>query len=289
MPGGILQGRVMSIYHYTTIEGVKGILDSQALHLTHVRYMNDSEEITHAFNHYKQRVMEHEIDNLIKSLNLKAEEDSSRLLKSDEIHKVKDTISKTLDLALGNAYIFAASFCQTKNNLLSQWRGYSNGTIGYCIEFNEDKLIEASYKITGSKDIFMVYDNCIYDEKETLSLLNEQVPEIAAWNEEYSSLPTVFRICSLSKNGDFSEENEKRLVAVTHNNSTKIKFKTKNGILCPYIELQIPKDAIKAINIGPCSEPDLIKFSMKEFLRLNGYKGVTVTTSKTPLRQHYNR
>lgn len=36
------------LYHYTTLEGLKGIISSNALWATHYKYLNDSSEVDYA-------------------------------------------------------------------------------------------------------------------------------------------------------------------------------------------------------------------------------------------------
>jgi hypothetical protein len=39
------------LYHYTTVDGFLGILDSDSLRATHIRYLNDSQEFIDALEH----------------------------------------------------------------------------------------------------------------------------------------------------------------------------------------------------------------------------------------------
>ncbi len=49
------------LYHYTTIEGLLGIVESGSLRASHIRYLNDQTEFKNAFEHDY-------LDVLIKSL-----------------------------------------------------------------------------------------------------------------------------------------------------------------------------------------------------------------------------
>ena len=63
-------------------------------------------------------------------------------------------------------------------------------------------------------------------------------------------------------------------------------FKTKNGVIIPYIEVEIPKEALKEIIIGPTNKQDLAIESVLHFLSINGYdwKNISVKMSKVPYR-----
>jgi hypothetical protein len=39
------------LYHYTTLDGFVGIVDSDSLRATHIRYMNDSKEFIDVLDH----------------------------------------------------------------------------------------------------------------------------------------------------------------------------------------------------------------------------------------------
>lgn len=40
----------MKIYHYTDLNGLKGIIESGSLWATHFSFLNDSNELTHGMN-----------------------------------------------------------------------------------------------------------------------------------------------------------------------------------------------------------------------------------------------
>ena len=107
------------LYHYTSVSGLRGIIDSGNIWATHLGFLNDLSEGRAA---------------------LAGEASRARLEEADK-----------------RSPLFIASFCrhqephQQKNGLLSQWRGYAGEGGGYCVVFDEealDGLVEAERRIS---------------------------------------------------------------------------------------------------------------------------------------------
>jgi hypothetical protein len=92
--------------------------------------------------------------------------------------------------------------------------------------------------------------------------------------------------CLSAKNENFKFENEIRCFYANHDCKKEVNFKTKNGVIIPYIEVEIPKEALKEIIIGPTNKQDLAIQSVLHFLSINGYdwKKISVKMSKVPYR-----
>ena len=63
-----------------------------------------------------------------------------------------------------------------------------------------------------------------------------------------------------------------------------IKYKVKNGVLVPYLELKFDKAAIEEITVGPLIEQDLAVKNLREFLEQRGYSDVDIKVSEIPIR-----
>ncbi|WP_421693317.1 DUF2971 domain-containing protein [Aestuariivirga sp.] len=107
------------LYHYTSVSGLRGIVDSGNIRATHLGFLNDLSE--------------------------------GGAARKDEAWRAQ------LEAAEKRAPLFIASFCrhqephQLKNGLLSQWRGYAGEGGGYCVVFDEavlDGLVEAERRIS---------------------------------------------------------------------------------------------------------------------------------------------
>ena len=107
------------LYHYTSVNGLRGIIDSGNIWATHLGFLNDLPK--------------------------------GRAALSD------DNWRQQLEETDKRSPLFIASFCrhlethQQKNGLLSQWRGYAGEGGGYCVVFDEDaldNLVEAERRIS---------------------------------------------------------------------------------------------------------------------------------------------
>jgi hypothetical protein len=107
------------LYHYTSVSGLRGIIDSGNIRATHLGFLNDLSEGRAALTGEAYRARLEEMDR--------------------------------------RSPLFIASFCrhqephQQKNGLLSQWRGYAGEGGGYCVVLDEealDGLVEAERRIS---------------------------------------------------------------------------------------------------------------------------------------------
>ena len=99
------------LYHYTSIEGARGILTSQSIWMSDVRYLNDSQELDKAMKTF--------------------------------LENVDPKMVQTLSMAIywgnltRNHCVFALS---SSPNILSQWRAYGDDGQGMAIGFDEKYL-----------------------------------------------------------------------------------------------------------------------------------------------------
>jgi Protein of unknown function (DUF2971) len=124
------------LFHYTSVSGLRGIIDSGNVWATHLGFLNDLSEGAAA--------------------------------RTDEAYR--DRIEE-MDR---RSPVFIASFCRheeahhMKNGLLSQWRGYAGEGGGYCVVFDEaalDSLVEAERRI--SPGLTIIKKDIVYaDEGE---------------------------------------------------------------------------------------------------------------------------
>lgn len=107
------------LYHYTSAEGLAGIIGSRSLWMTDIRYLNDLSELQYAQALLGARIEERLA---LGDLNTAQTEFLRRCVRG-------------LDSAgLGQAY-YSTSFCED-GNLLSQWRAYRGSGGGYAIGFD---------------------------------------------------------------------------------------------------------------------------------------------------------
>ncbi|MHB8870426.1 MAG: DUF2971 domain-containing protein [Thermoleophilia bacterium] len=296
------------IYHYTSAEGVLGILSSGELWATHVGHMNDSSELRYGLDLVLGRLA------------------ALDLAKRSEEFFVWSEILQDRLVQLGDRMDFYLScFCQ-KPDLLSQWRAYGGNGVGYAIGLNARALPAGNQQPTGAMwarpvdihpasffvkveysrelherlvgvlvdvavqmahDVFLdpaFVSGDIPLKRETLSELAGLVSGVAA--------STAIRI----KNPAFEEEQEWRLVALAESEFLPQKqgFRTAGGTVVPFVPIRIRPSGLEAwsrdtvvvqeVWCGPSSFQDRAEHGLRRLLRHHGLGDCTIHRSTTPLR-----
>lgn len=146
------------LYHYTTLRGLKGIINSRCLWATDYRFLNDSVEVVYANDILRDLVLPRSIDRLrslykgslaikrrfknLKNLEVFAEECLKEWM--DSMYDVSYYGQRRAIMASRPLFV---SFCDhskdshyvQRSGLLSQWRGYG-AEDGCAIVFERDKI-----------------------------------------------------------------------------------------------------------------------------------------------------
>lgn len=274
----------LTFYHYTSCEGLKGILESKSLWATKIHYLNDSEEYVLALEIASKTLCQ--LNHLNKDADLK------KLLSEMERHLER----------IETPNIFVLSFSPKKDQL-SQWRGYCPSG-GYSIGFSADTLLHCA----GSQN-FNLFP-CLYDTNEQEKLIMQIIQDhinlfktqkqntrkhdseslIEPISESFSV--TLYNIAPIIKNSAFSEEEEWRIfsrpINKNNKNNKNINFRVKNNLLIPYFNFSL-RDAqeqftVTRIVVGPMPYQELAFNSLGDFLAKNDIYCNVSLTSETPYR-----
>jgi len=105
-----------SLYHYTTSVGLTGILTSHSLWASDVRYMNDASELS-----YAAALIADEVGHVFGAVA------------DAQLQPVLPNVQAFANIfEYGGLRPFCACLCE-EGDLLSQWRGYTAGQIGYSL------------------------------------------------------------------------------------------------------------------------------------------------------------
>ena len=229
-----------TLYHYTTQAGLQGILESQTIHATHYKYLNDTTELFHMKDKLPEFILP-SVTEFIRGLmnsnaKLQKQIDSDggidKIAKHDAQTMVESLFVATFSVNKKFRFFdpFIASFCghneryEKTNGLLSQWRAYGTDS-GYAILFDAKQLSdllkdqESANFCYASGDIgTVVYEDD--DEKFTnefgklIDAIKQSIPklhgnDIPDLKDLYTSfLASVPRY----KHCGFKEEQETRIV-----------------------------------------------------------------------------
>lgn len=298
---GVTRGRrpPARLYHYTTAEGLQGIVSSRTVWATNAAYVNDSSELTHGYR-------------IVKAwLEAKAS-GSTGIARS----LAEQTLSN-MDAGRGIADVHL--FCLTENrDQLSQWRAYAGMGAGYALAFDSASVLSHQTRLTtpgiagyvGSADgppriehlLPVVYE--LDEQHQMIEAQFEIALEDLSGRGEVSGflgpLAQTSLLLSLAlvddvlmfKNPAFKEEAEWRGVFIRFDGMSRIPlgFRSRGGLLVPYVALSLAGEGHSAappiveVVRGPQIDAELAERSLRSFLRQSGYPPEIVTRSAIPLR-----
>ncbi|MCB2215835.1 DUF2971 domain-containing protein [Desulfofustis glycolicus] len=258
------------LYHYTTLSGLLGIVNSRTLWASDIRYMNDSAELKHAADLIRGQVHERI---------------SRKQGRPDLLGRFVDWVSHRIT----NGHLLFGSSFRSHGNLLSQWRGYSPHGKGVSLGFSSEYILECA-----DSQGFQI-GKCIYEParqkrliERVLDALESQVEERLTGQESRERLHAVYadvfdfietdllRLAAILKHPSFREEKEWRIVSpvYTSYDDCTILFREANAVLVPYIEFdlapvrQTPK--LEHVFVGPSPNSNISINSVRMFLAQRG-------------------
>jgi hypothetical protein len=264
------------LYHYTSESGLQGIIESDRIWATHIRFLNDYTEFRQAFrDKYVEALADAFLDGMRKDIDDNAKVVIKRVLANHA------GILETIEGSTARNDTFVCSFTSSLQNgfdpgdRLSQWRGYSHSSQGFSLGFEKEALqkqvaideqegkasvLECIYEGTGAEfSLFREMGHNASLRFNDLWLNGEAVPSFPTNNpaatEEYKKASFYF-LKALSKataefftnaarikHSGFREECEWRIVRhASHEaliRSELTKFRKGQFGETPYIEIPL--------------------------------------------------
>ena len=232
-----------TLYHYTDLQGLRGILGHRTLWLSHAFALNDPAELD-----YGVRLATREID--------RAQERHSE---GSPLHTAFGGLRTHVQTAYGVLHHpFVASFCED-GDLLSQWRGYGARGGGYALGFRFSDRTHLGVLGTDHDIPNPYLRKVLYEPDEQQALVvgflerfAEAVTEALDGSAQTQLHPDelnfapqlmaphaanyLFDLSITFKHPAFAEEKEWRLLRVTRDNGTPehLCFREARGELVPY-------------------------------------------------------
>lgn len=268
------------LYHYTSAEAFRCIVEYKKLWATDAFYMNDNQEILHALELCQE---------VCRSITKEASGRECEFLEKlfGELHFQKTN----------QTHIFTVSFSESRGQL-SQWRAYTrNG--GYALSFKGATLSQ----IANGQGYLIA--KCIYEEGLKKELLNEFIADKVRQsatepNIDLSAVTAAndfLVIAAMMKHQGFSEEKEWRLISTTsRDDPSQIKYRSVARYLIPYLEVSVSPDVLPRLGdprkfigidevlVGPAPERELSWRSCMQLLIDRDIYFEQITPSGTPYR-----
>lgn len=272
----------MNLFHYTDLNGLKGIIENNSLWATNLYFLNDRNEAVHGFLCFENTI-QYLDEKIISAGKKKILQDALDICKSNGGHGggTKGT------------HIYSISFCMDSDKL-SQWRGYGAHQ-GVCIEFDKEKLIDG----LDVSDMTFFHNEVNYTNESSTVKMNESInnffselnlrPETIDDDFSWfvSSYGLINKVTPFFKNDGFSEENEYRFVFLPGCKIPNVLFRVNNNGLVPYINVEMKKRVklpIKRVIIGPAKDFQFVFNGVEMLLDKHGYKEVLIENSKVSYR-----
>jgi hypothetical protein len=264
--------------HYTSQNGLIGILKSKAMYATDAAYLNDSQEVIYAINLAKEYFKNHHTKD----------------------PRFMTEVAKILEKADGHAGglpVYVASFSE-EPDLLSQWRGYCPNGPGFALSLSADRMMTLAQ--THDWEIF----KCIYDEDEQVEVLKRMLDEAVSVKSPLKGFPTevafgllLLSFASVFKHPKFSEESEWRATKRTGGTpfappgkpAIPSNVRPGGSTLIPYIPFRLtpkPTEAIELAQliVGPTPHPSLAVRAVNALLSEYKVDCAEVRSSEIPFR-----
>jgi hypothetical protein len=264
------------LHHYTSIHGVRGILDTNSIWASLLHFMNDSREWLYTLE------LVHE------NLNRRLSQRHDRQWPVFIAHLIQSL------QRIVHANIFIASFSEVPNQL-SQWRAYCPPEGGYAINFDKEfleahltrqefQLRPCIYDVGGQKDIVHAVVGAQVDGIGPLD--TEEAATNASNDVLYPLGMNLATAAPMLKHPDFREEKEWRAFALLPGDDPRMKYHIRGSIVIPHcvvaIEARDIPQPILQVMVGPNAHQELAIRGLKA-LTVNTQIGVTA--SNTPLRK----
>jgi hypothetical protein len=271
-----------SLFHYTSAEGLLGILGTHTMRFSDAAYLNDGSESIYGLRMFSQAV------DLVVADATEQEKDGAAQLKKG-VEALMDAFQPII-------------FCfSRRNNLLNQWRDYGRDIIAYCIEFDVPKLEDWSQRNFPVLVSRVVYDPTLQANllRELLQSILEKAREInpgrAITEEEghhliWSAAVEVIQLISRFKHPSFEAEEEWRAICYRNDLEDRVERKYRSSSLgvVPYYDWhqtgkakQLP---VKSVTVGPSPYGAVSDLALKQFLKDKGYDAETYY-STIPIRR----
>lgn len=275
--GGVTYSTPRRLYHYTSPEGLLGIVRENQLRCSAAQYLSDAQELQYAIS---------KIIPVLREAEPRTE---------DEDHLLERIVTRAQGVAERRLYVGSLS---VEGNLLSQWRAYCPDTGGIAVGFDGVRLLRLA-EAQGFTLVKCVYDEDLHEEM-VLDLVARTVRSYRDEREKGRSVSSdLFRehavaflaefmeLAARVKHPKFAEENEWRLVSTPEaTNQQTPQFRTGASTLVPYLDFQLtspeqPSLPLITTYIGPTPHPDIAVRSVEKALRVHAKEAQPVPVEKS--------
>lgn len=288
-----------SIFHYTSPEALKSIVENSSIRFTNCAFLNDKEEYIY-------------INNVIDEIVSEKEDPEVALfiegMKTGLDKEFKGIIMKRVERVwlwpvFGDYYVLSGT---SDTDSLPMWNYYvkSGDYVGYAIQLDVNELYKNINAISPSEGEFL-YGRVIYDmsvqKNIIISFTRKLLNEFNSLNDDDRDEVTIedyqdrffdfVQRCRLFFKGEgFKHEKEVRVVVLADSKDIRKGFSTgfgiAKGLFKPYVEYQFPNGLlpIRQVILSPTIEAVIGEKGAEMLFDAHGYKNVKFGKSALNLR-----
>lgn len=299
-------GDFSTLYHYTSAEGLKSIIENKAIRFSDYRFLNDIDELEYGKDVFSQVLseLETEMSEYSNYISQWKEElnsiENGRLKYLRPVSQSENGGINCIQCESENYHYYLLSLTTLSDNK-DMWNMYSGTNPGYRIKINGNELMKYFYSIRDSfmsKGFLFSSEHrmqVFYGEDAHNFIKQALLYEFSTENISITQSGSIFKYIAFVKDEAFRSEREYRLgfcfvdkmdnSQINSVNAKKV-FMNKNGTIYPYMEFQnFPFDKIvEEIMISPYNKSELAEIGLKEFLRTNKLEHVKIAKSGIKFR-----
>lgn len=277
-----------SIYHYTSIAGLKGILSNKKIWFTHIDYMNDREEVIAGAEQLRRIGVGHYSGKYREIINEEVEKIRTQdhktyiacfSMKRDELamwnYYTKDVYNQGYNIGFDYRKLVVSIL---KSNPELHGCEFSFGRVDYCngeLEYAERFHDQSMHNLLHAVNAFLELVKTGEKVKEDVPCIYPTAPHaVYCGNEPDFKQRLSFDILYFMKRPCFLTEAEFRIVIevpdsalVELKKSNKLQYRISNGLLVPYLDLSFDSDCLTGIALAPTINSDLAERSIKDYCR----------------------
>lgn len=271
------------LFHYTSVDVLRQMIESKKVHATNILYMSDSAELEHGL-----RIIQEVCDEVLPTVTGQEQDIVGQFAEWAKFRNIE------------GRQFFVCCFTE-KDNDINQWRSYTPPKLGVCIGFDGGPLVKRALALGWD------FSYCVYERANQKTWAEailtacrrnglEQGPEKSTVpHQSYYSLfennaERVLQVAARLKHPAYAEESEWRLMSpyLRRSRDPRIKFRTGESMLVPYMELDISGEAdgmldILQVTVGPTPHPNPAHYAVAN-LTSGKIRGGRTSSSGIPYR-----
>lgn len=262
-----------TLYHYTDVGGLHGILKSGAFRFGDARFLNDETEFVHGMN-VARSVLDHALQ----------ETDNEEILVTTKRFLAPEMVFRRL-------YVFSLS--ETSESI-SQWQRYGADGHGYCLGFDLSRLQQLfSGRATLRR---LIYDHdeqfgslqgTLADALDNARARGYNIPGLTSVGGAVIAV-ALEEVVLQFKNASFEDEHEWRLIVDVDADTTDEvvpSFEPRGFYVKPFVDVSVANNEsirlpLVSVTCGPRLDPEFAELSVRNFLDAVNLPSVQVRRSR---------